>query len=191
MRLVAIGVLLLALAGCGSSPKTQFYTLLPVASAHEASSRGISGPPLQVGHVQLPATLDRDALVIQGAGAQVIVSDTDRWAAPLDELVQRALSADLRARLGTAAVLAPGDPTPAGGARELSVVVQRFDADSAGRVVLEADWMLGAGNPAKPGAIRHESIQEDAGSNNGGAIAAAMSGAVGKLADGIAGAVRP
>ena len=109
-------LLLIALAACGSSPKTEFYTLVPVAPSKTAPA-DIKGPPIQVGRVDLPSILDRPALVIQGSDAHVIVSDRDRWAGPLDTLVRQALSDDLRAQLGTAAVLAPGDPAPGGKAR--------------------------------------------------------------------------
>jgi uncharacterized protein len=184
MRWAAL-LLVVALAACGSSPNTQFYTLVPVSST-TATRTVAEGPPLQVGRVELPSTLDRTALVIQGADANVIVSDRDRWAGPLDTLVRQALSDDLRTRLGTAAVLAPGDPAPGGKVRQLLVVIQRFGADSAGRVVLEADWTLASGNPPKPLASHHERIEENAGSTEGGPVAAAMSRALGRLADAIA-----
>jgi len=184
----AVLLTVLALAACGSSPKTEFYTLVPVTTA-TATRSDLKGAPIQIGRVALPSTLDRAALVIQGADAHVIVSDRDRWAGPLDTLVRQALSDDLRTGLGTAAVLAPGDPAPAGKVRQLLVVIERFGADSAGRVVLEADWTVGSGDPPRPGATHHERIEENAGSMEGGPVAAAMSRALGRLADEIAQAV--
>ncbi len=188
MRRWAPLLLVIALAACGSSPKTEFYTLVPETPATTARVDA-KAPPIQVGRVDLPSTLDRTALVIQGSDAHIIVSDRDRWAGPLDTLVRQALSDDLRARLGTAAVLAPGDPAPAGKVRQLLVVIERFSADSAGHVVLEADWTVGSGNPPRPGATHHERVEENAGSTEGGSVAAAMSRAIGRLADKIAQAV--
>jgi len=181
----ALLLTLTALVACGSSPKTEFYTLVSVKPTTTARMDA-KGPPIQVGRVDLPSTLDRTALVIQGSDAHVIVSDRDRWAGPLDTLVRQALSDDLRARLGTAAVLAPGDPAPPSKVRQLLVVIERFSADSAGRVVLEADWTVGSGNPPRPGARHHERVEENAGSTQGGSVAAAMSRALGLLADAIA-----
>lgn len=172
------------LCGCGSSPKTQFYTLVPVPAESEVAVVP-AGSPLVVGHVALPGTLDRTALVTRGPGPAVNVSDKDRWAAPLDELVRRALTGDLRGRLGAAQVLAPGDPTPPGGVRRLVVTMQHFSADSSGRVVLEADWTLAAGNPPKAGPIHHVRIIEDAGSDKGEAVATAMSRALGAVSDNV------
>jgi uncharacterized protein len=188
--LAVLLAVLLAAGGCGSSPKTRFYTLMPVPSANQAAEMARSGPPLTVGHVELPGTLDRAALVTQGPGPAITVSSDERWAAPLDELVRRALTGDLRARLGPTAVLAPGDPEPPGGVRRLALTVQRFNADSDGELVLEADWTLATGHPPKAGAIHHVHIAENAGSTEGDRVARAMSRALGVLADDISRAAR-
>jgi len=183
MRRRTVLAVLLILGGCGSSPKTQFYTLVPKPPAGQPARVMQAEPPLVVGRVALPGTLDRAALVTQGPGPAISVSSDERWVAPLDELVRRALTDDLRARLGAAAVLAPGDPSPPGGARRVVLTVQRFSADSSGMVVLEADWTLATGNPPKAGKIRHVRIAESAGSAEGDAVANAMSRALGELAD--------
>jgi hypothetical protein len=212
-RIIVPGLALalaLGVAGCGSSPKTQFFTLMaepPPSGAMPGGAMpggamaggamaggavtgrtkaGHGGRPLQVGDVALPGTLDRAALVIQGPGPQINVSDRDRWAAPLDELVRRTLTEDLRARLGTGRVIAPGDPAPSGGVRRVVLTVERFSADTAGHVVLSADWTLAVGDPPKAAAIRHVRLEENAGSTSGAAVASAMSRALGRLADQIA-----
>lgn len=183
--LVGALVLVLGLAGCGSSPKTQFFALDTVPPAAGATAR-VDGKPLQVGHVALPGTLDRAALVTTGPGPQINVSDVERWAAPLDGMTQRVLAEDLQARLGVAAVLAPGDPPPSGGARTVVLNVQRFGADSTGQVVLEADWTVATGSPPHATGLHHVRIVENAGSTEGAAVASAMSRALGALADDIA-----
>lgn len=178
MRL-AILLLVLAIAGCGSSPKTQFYTL----DAVDGARAGGSASPIEVGHVDLPATLDRQGIVTHANGDRVDISDRDRWAAPLDELVRRALTEDIRDRLAHGTVLAAGDPAPPG-TRTLTVNVQQFMPDASGHVVLEADWSWQRGG--KPGLPRHASIQTPMHGQGGEAIADAMSRALGQLADTIA-----
>jgi hypothetical protein len=180
-------ILVMLLAGCGSSPKTHFYTLGPVAPGSHAIPVAATGAPVQVGHVALPATLDRLSLVTHGPGDQVIVSDHDQWAAPLDELVQRALTADLRARLGPDHVLAPGDPPPPQGVRGLLLHVQRFAADANGQVLLDVDWDVEHGG--KRSTPHHEEIRVDGSGQGGEAIARAMSQAVAVLADRVAAAL--
>lgn len=178
MKLVIL-LLTLAISGCGSSPKTQFYTLDAVDGDHTAG-RPVS---IEVGHVDLPATLDRQGIVTHAAGARVDISDKDRWAAPLDELVRRALTEDMRKRLPHGTVLAAGDPAPPG-TRTLTVNVQQFMPDASGNVVLEADWnWQHAGKPQVP---RHVSIQTPMRGQGGEAIADAMNRALGQLADNVA-----
>ena len=179
--------LLVALGACGSSPKTQFYTLDAVSptDADPAPVRG-SAAHLEVGHVEIPGTLDRLSMVTAKGGDQVEVSDQDRWAAPLDELVRRALTDDLRQRLPAGAVLVPGDPAPPG-TRVLTLNVQRFMGDAGGRVVLEADWAVGT--DGQHPRLHHARIEETAAAGGGGAVAGAMSRALGRLADQVSASV--
>ena len=178
----AMLLLLLTLADCGSSPKTHFYTL----DAEPASGAITSAPVnarLEVDHVTLPATLDRQSMVRQKAGNQLDISDQDRWAAPLDELIRRALTDDLRHRLPPETMLAPGDPTPPG-TRTLMVNVQRFMADASGHVILEVDWSIQRhGRTVAP---HHEMIRVPLSGEDGQQVADAMSRALGELADRIA-----
>ncbi len=170
-----------ALAACGSSPPTRFYTLDPVPPDHPAVA--FAGPPIQVGQVMLPPDLDRLSIVTRTGPDRLAVSGEDRWAAPLDGMAQRALAADLAARLPRSQVLAPGDPAPPGGTRTVAVNVRRFDSDATGQVTLDAGWALLKGTP--PVAVRrgHETITVQASTATAGAEAAAMSRVLAELAD--------
>ena len=176
-----------ALAACGSSPPTRFYTLDPVPPGRTAT--GFAGPPLQVGQVMLPPDLDRLSIVTRAGPDRLSVSGEDRWAAPLDGMVQRVLAADLAARLPQSEVLAPGDPAPPGGVRTVSVNVRRFDSDAAGQVTLDAGWALLKGTPPVPVRRGHEMITVQAGTAATGPEAAAMSRALAEFADRIARAI--
>jgi uncharacterized lipoprotein YmbA len=187
--LLALG-LVLPLAACGGSPKTNFHTLVAVPPAHGQPSSSDFGAPVQVGDVSLPESLDRLAMVAQGPGTRVNVMGDDRWVAPLDALIRRTLSDDLRARLGPDNVLAPGEPAPKGGARMLVLTVQRFDGTPDGQVVLQADWVLGTAGPSPHAADRqHVDLRVNAGGTSADAVAAGMSKALGELADRIAAAI--
>jgi uncharacterized protein len=183
MKRLAVLALLALLAGCGSSPKTHFYALAPVppAGAHGEAS----GPPIVVDAVRLPAVLDRLQLVRSSGETRLDISDADRWGAPLDQMSRRTLARDLAARLPPGMVLAVDQPKPPGGTRALVVSVQRFDADAAGRVRLDAVWTLFAGSPQRPVLERRSAIVVD-GAGDFAAQPAAMSRALGKLADDIA-----
>lgn len=179
MRVFIAMAFLLLLTACGSSPKTHFFTLDPAPGSADHAA-GWHGSPIEVGGVQLPATLDRLSMVTQGPGEQLNVSDQNRWGAPLDALVRRALTDDLRARLPQGAVLEPGDSTRHN-TRVLALNVQRFIGDASGGVVLEADWSVERdGNSGDP---HHVRIEEQASGLDGSGVAEAMSRALGKLAD--------
>ncbi|MGE0226151.1 MAG: membrane integrity-associated transporter subunit PqiC [Acetobacteraceae bacterium] len=179
---IAIACLLLLVAGCGRSPETQFFTLRPVETQHTAYFRKVS-PPLQVGRVTLPSSLDRRSLVTGGEGVSVNVSDRERWIAPLPELVRRALTEDLRNRLGTAAVLTPGDPLPPKGARTLALNVQDFMVNADGEVVLTSDWTVESRVAGEPAFTEHSTVTARAASMAGGDVAEGMSRALALLAD--------
>jgi uncharacterized protein len=175
---IAILLLALMVVGCGSSPATRYYTLDPVHGTQVASA----GAPIKLGHIELPATLDRQSIVTHGAGNRLEISGDERWAAPLDELARRALAEDLRARLPRGIVIAAGDPTPPG-TRTLVVNVQRFMPGASGKVLLDVDWSVQhAGRYTMP---RHLSIQTDLHGQGGEAVADAMSRALAQLADDI------
>lgn len=187
MKRAWAAVLLLLLAWCSSAP-TQFYVLTATAGAGSRGG-GFGSQPLIVGHVQLPGDLDRLAVVTRIGPNQLNVSNQDQWAGPFDEMIQRVLAADLAARLPPGSVLAPGDPVPAGGARTVVVNVRQFMGDSAGRLVLEADWSLLSPKTQKPVERRHELLTDNAGSGKTPEIVAAMSRLLGQLSDRIAGTV--
>lgn len=174
------------LAGCGSSPKTQFYALDAVPGGSIPAR--VQGQPIVVDAVRLPEVLDRLQLVRRTGQTGLDISDVYRWGAPLDEMSRRTLTHDLAARLPPGKILAVDEPKPAGGARALVVSVQRFDADADGRVRLDAVWTLLAGSPQRPVLTRRAAVVTD-GAADFAAQPAAMSRALGKLADQIASAL--
>lgn len=68
------------LAGCGSSPPTRFYTLDAVKPRGSVPSKA-AVTPVKVNAVDIPALLDRKAIVRRQAGNQLDISSQDRWGA--------------------------------------------------------------------------------------------------------------
>ena len=178
--------LLFLLAACGSSPPSRFYTLDPTGAASSGVMR--SKGAVAVGQITLPAELDRLSFVTREGANQIAVSDQDRWAAPLDGMIRRVLTTDLSHRLPPGTVVAPGDPVPPS-ARGVTLTIRNFIGDASGHVVLDADWAVSQGK-GHPAIIHRETIAREAGSGDAAAIAAAMSQALGALADRIASALR-
>ncbi len=179
-------LLTLLLSACGGGGETHFYTLA-VDPPSAPAGGGACGTPVTVANVTLPQTLDRQEIVRASGPDELDVSDTDRWAAPLDGLIQRVLAEDLKARLPAGRVLAPGDPTPPGGADAVRLNVQRFLANDSGHVTLNADWALLDTN-GKPVLNKTEHVSV-LGASSGGQTAVGMSTALGVLADRIAAAL--
>ena len=182
-RICAIA-LALVLIGCLGGPPTHYYSLMPVASSDQPQAR--SGKPLQVLRVTTPATLDRQSMVEWSGQGELTISNQNRWAGPLDEMIQRTLAEDLRDRT-TTPVLLPGDPVPNAGSTGIIVNIQHFGAEKAsGRVILVADWSLVAGQPPAVILTRSESIATPLHSDGADAVVLAMSRALAELSQHIA-----
>lgn len=178
-----LAVLMLGLlAGCGNPPMHYFMLASAPGNAPAAS---VKGPPIQVRSVGLPALLDRQSLVVATSRTGVAISGQDRWAAPLDGMIQTVLAADLRTRL-PGKVLTPGVPAAPGPTRKLDVTIERFLPDTTGLVMLVADWALLDSRHGRREAGGHETIAVQAASGGPNDTTAAMSRALGELANRIA-----
>ncbi len=90
----------------------------------------------------LPPYLSRPEIATRLGPEQIAYATSDRWAAPLDELVARALAEDLRAGLPAGEVVRW--PWPLGAPPDVSASVDllRFEADADGGATLEARWTV-------------------------------------------------
>jgi uncharacterized protein len=172
------------LSACGSSPPSHYYELSAQADPPAVQQVG----PIHtvaLGEVKLPDALDRPQIARQIGPNQLEYSQSDRWAGPLDDMVRRVLSADLRPLLPAGMALVADDSSaPAG--RTVAVEVSRFDADKTGQVTLDATWETLDKNAKVIGVPREVSIVEPASGSDTAAVAATMSRAVTKLANNIA-----
>ncbi len=97
--------LAMALAGCHSLPAPHYYALDAV---HPVSAASHSTLPflIRVRHVDLPHEIDRLGLTHHLGPTELAISDTERWTAPLNVLIQGTLTRDLGERLGYEHVVA-------------------------------------------------------------------------------------
>lgn len=177
------------LAGCGTSPPTEFITLHTAAAS--GAIRPYSGPPIIVGRVMLPPELDRLSLVRRMGDNRLDVSGIVRWSAPLDLLVRRTLAIDLAHRLPFGKVIIPGEPplSPHVHARVLVTTFERFYVGPSGTVHIQVLWSLVEASTSKVLFTRIITITSPAASPRGGDIAGAISKALGKLATKISAAL--
>ena len=187
MRFRALAAMMLAgvLTACGSSPPSHYYELSAEPDPAPVAPGAYPMRTVAIGEVKLPGALDRPQIARQIGPNQLEYAESDRWAGPLDDMVRRVLAADLRPLLPAGTALVASDlSAPAG--LTVAVEVSRFDADKAGRVMLDATWETLDKNARVTGAPRAANIVEPASGSDAAAVAAAMSRALARLADTIA-----
>jgi uncharacterized protein len=152
MRNSSIVLLLVIVCSCSILPpraEPNFFILTPVSDDPGSninvtrSSPGSFAPvELGLGPVRFPAYLDRLEMVTRINENRLAISDTDRWAAPLDGAFTRILAQDLSSRMPDSRVtLYPWyrDHPPD---FQVIVDVRRFDVTVQGLAKLEAFWTI-------------------------------------------------
>jgi uncharacterized protein len=173
--------LILAAAGCSTSPDPALYTIAPVSGTEHAGAPNI----ILLQQIGLERYLDRPQIVRSAENYRLEVMSNDQWGEPLAAMLARVLVAELGQRLPrsvvvkeTGAISAPPDAT-------VAVNVQRLDADASGVLVLQAQASVifkGRPNPVLRGF--HFAVPPTVPGTTG--EVAAISVAVGQLADGVA-----
>jgi len=130
-------LLALAAAGCGPSPTARFYTLDATAAA---DGRPAVARAILVGPVSIPPAVDRPQLVVSVAPNQVTVDEFNRWAAPLDDSIARAVAGDLAVLLGASVAAAPAPGFTA--TYRVTLDVQRFDSVPGDAVTVDTLWAI-------------------------------------------------
>ncbi len=175
----------------------RFYTLTPLPSESRPPAP-LEGARVRLNRVTLPGELDRIQIVRRIDATRLQIDDQNRWAAPLDDMIRRVLTADLVARLPTNAV---ADANELGGGERMqtvSVDIQEFYADLGCSVALRATWVLtppqpaqskgGAASPAKQ--FTEDTQVPSSGACSGpDAVPQSLSRALGLLSDRIAATV--
>jgi uncharacterized protein len=153
----------------------RFYTLTPMGADSASAPPGI-----RVTRVTLPGEIDRPELVRRMDATRLQLAEEDRWAAPLGEMIQRVLSADLQARV----------PATATEPDQLVLEVEEFIADANCAVTLRAGWTLKPAAGAGKEPIRgYETVRaESSGTCQVSALPEAMSRALAELSNRVAAA---
>jgi uncharacterized lipoprotein YmbA len=183
--LAPVCILAAVLTGCGSTPPSRFYTLSAARGAAAASSN-IS---VIVGPVAVPAVVDRPQIVVDIGPNQVRLEEFDRWAAPLQNSIARAVADNLVQMLGTARVTLFAQTLSADADYRAGVDVQSFQSAPGEAAILDAVWTVRRTKDGKAETGRttaREAVQE----KGYDALAAAHSRALARLSRDIADAVR-
>ena len=133
MRRRAVLLGLAALAGC-ASPEPAYYTLAAVPGQVSGG-----GPKLaELRRIGLAGYLDRPEIVRNSADYRLRIPGGERWGEPLGDLVGRILVEDLNMRLpGTSIFTSTGSISAVADAT-IELDLQRFDVDPSGQVAVLA-----------------------------------------------------
>jgi uncharacterized lipoprotein YmbA len=183
--LISIAFIAATVAGCGTSAPARFYAIESTATADGAPA---AHGAVMVGPVTVPAAVDRPEFVVQVAPNRVEVDEFNRWVAPLNDAIARAVAGDLVVLLGTPNVateqLANFEP-----AYRVTIDVQRFESIRGQAALVEAVWTVRktAGGETRSGrTVAREPVQGE----GFDALAAAHSHALAKVSADIAAAIR-
>ena len=192
--LFTLGLVVVLLAGCASSPPSKFYQLSPLqnrtAFTRDASLEKIL--MIAVGPIRIPDYLDRPQIVTRAGRNELRLSEFDRWAGSLENDVTRVLVEDISILLPTERFSAvPWTPylesqVPA--SYRVEVLVERFDGWLGDSVLLKAQWAVFARNRSM--LLKRESlIRERINGGSYDALVDAMSAALEKLSGDISGGI--
>jgi uncharacterized protein len=178
-------LVLVLLCGCSifpPRPDPNFFTLSSEADGegskiylNGAAPGSSTGIQLGLGPIKFPEYLDRLEIVTRIDDNRVAISDTDRWAAPLDGAFERVLAQDLSTRVPDCRIASYpwyGDRLPD---FQVLVDVQRFDVSREGLAQLAASWTIS--DPKANTALYSttSAISQSAGSGHPAEAAAALS----------------
>lgn len=157
--LAASSAVLLLAGGCASvlaprPDRTRFFVLTPISTGDPTGPtrpyRGArAGLALGIGPVTLPDYLDRPEVVTRVSANRLALSETDRWAEPLDTNFKRVLSQNLSTLLRTDRVVSYPWFHPLVVDYRVEVHVERFESNAAGDAELAARWTVYDGRSNK------------------------------------------
>jgi uncharacterized lipoprotein YmbA len=195
--LQVVGAVLCALftllTGClGLQQPSRFYILNTSPSA-ESPSPGVpveSGPAIGLGPLTLPKYVDRPQIVTRTSPYELNFAEFDRWAEPLEVNFLRAMAEDLSRQIPTDRIaLFPWPP----GTRidyQVMVDVTEFYLQREGQSSLVALWSIFMGEGKEALVSRKSRFRAPAGTQDYGAMVAAMSQTVAEFGREIAAALR-
>jgi uncharacterized lipoprotein YmbA len=192
--LIALGLLVVILAGCAGSPSSKFYQLEPLPNRASIVCDALPEQNLiiAIGPVRIPDYLDRPQIVTRAGRNELRLSEFDRWAGSLENDVTRVLVEDISILLPTERFSAVPwtsyleSQVPA--SYRVEVPVERFDGWLGDSVLLKAQWAVFARNRSM--LLKRESlIRERINGGSYDALVDAMSAALEKLSGDISGGI--
>lgn len=174
----------------GCSPATRYYTLsqsgeAPTIQVPPVASVGLVG----VGPVELPDYVDRPQIVVRTSANTVDQATFDQWGGNLDGMLHRVLVDDLALRLPAAHFVQFPQSGDLPFDLRVPVTISQFDISQSGEAVLAARWQV-RGKSVPDGVVVGQTLaRTQAEGESFQQKVAALSAALGILADEISAAL--
>jgi uncharacterized lipoprotein YmbA len=178
-RLAALA-LVAALTAC-SSPDPVLYTIATAPGAVQIGGHKV----VLVQQVAVAHFLERSQIVRSSEDYRLDVMSNDWWGEPLAPMLNRVLVEELGQRLPQSTVIADNGAVSARPDATVEINILRLDEDSAGTLVLQAQVAVRATGQNQPELRNFRFSVRPSAPGVPGEVAA-ISAAVGRLADGIA-----
>jgi uncharacterized lipoprotein YmbA len=138
--LVALTLAVGLAAGCGTPPPSRFYTLAATATA--TATPAPSTLVIAVGPVTVPSIVDRPEFVVSTGPNEVRLDDFNRWAAPVQDGLSRAVAENLVTILGTPRVVRFPQTLAEEPDYRVAVEVRTFESTPGKSATLDAVWTV-------------------------------------------------
>jgi len=181
VRTVSALGLLITFAAC-SSPSPDLYTIAPVPGVPHA----VSPKVVVLQQIGLERYLERLQIVRSSEDYKLDVMSNDWWGEPLGAMLSRVLVDELQQRLPQSVVISEVGAVSAPADATVTLNIQRMDKDASGNLILSAQaGIIFKGRAATP-VLRNFGFSVTPDSPRIPGEVAAISTAVGQLADGLA-----
>src|SRR5512147_2950173 len=145
-----VGVLVLVLSGCASTPPTRFFVLSSSPNFEKVGNReGERCFAIGIGPVKLPEYLNQPEIVTRMTQNELRLDEFAKWAEPLEDNISRALAENLSSLLCTQSIaIFPwkgGTPID----YRIDVHVIQMDGMLGKSVLLDVSWSITDGTDRK------------------------------------------
>ena len=177
---MAVLVSVSALAAC-SSPTPKLYTIAPVDGPARTGGPGV----ILLQQIGVARYLERSQIVLSSENYRLNVLPNDWWGEPVAAMLSRVLIDELSQRLPRSTVLGENGSVTSTADATVELSVRRLDQDTTGSLVLQAQAAVSFKGRPEP-VLRSYRVVVVPGGPGVEAGVAAISAAVGQLADGLA-----
>jgi uncharacterized protein len=185
MKSLGLAPLVLLLAGCVTRQPDHFYAIDPLPAA-------VAAPRSQFDRqvtlrVTIPSLVDRGEMVIAGQNG-VSVMEHERWAAPLADMVNSALSRDIERRRSDVVVLSRSADKAGIPLIKIAVEIDQVTARLAEPLSIDTHWRVTDARTGKE-TLGRDTFVSPQQPQSYAEVAAALSACIALLADRLAGEI--